>query len=733
MSALTLRQQFKSMPVSRRVWWSGLAVLLLLIVMIVTTSWALRERVIDNWKRQMDGMTLVLAEQMSASLVQVSEALNDLTKYAEFHARVGDGNMRQTLSSLKTHQFLKDSITNLSIADVATFVGSNGDNINFSRHHPVKNINLSDRDYFRHHLAHAGEAVYVSDPVRNKGNGKWTFYLSRRIHGPDGSFYGVALVGVSIDKILAIHEKTVRYLGPHASISLFKSGAELKLISRWPFVERMIGQTNLGGTAHQILKVQGRSEGHVLTDSPRFSSGAEEMRLGTLRAVRGFPMHLLTVSTEDAYMAAWHDLAWLWGGAAFITLSLLLAALYWLVESLRKVEEALALMHQLQQEAQQASMAKSSFLATMSHEIRTPMNGILGMAQLLALPSMTEEERQKHARTILSSGRTLMILLNDILDHSKMEAGKLKLTVAPTAIEGVIEESKSLFEPLALARGLKLKSEWQGQPGAWYVMDGIRVRQMISNLVSNAIKFSEEGEICIVASELSRPDKSVRMLRFEVRDTGVGLSKAQQAQLFKPFSQVESSPDSRRKGTGLGLSTVKSLAKLMGGEVGVESERGLGATFWFTIRVHAAKDHEQTVLPLEVNPADMETATVLIAVDDVSSEVVLKASLDKWGYRYQLSENARQTVVVMTQQARPSLVLIGPMRAQSPEFGAIREMRAWESRQAAGRGVVLGLLASPNDAIECEGQEAGVDDWVMLPLNLKVLKQKLGHYFQNHR
>jgi len=243
-------------------------------------------------------------------------------------------------------------------------------------------------------------------------------------------------------------------------------------------------------------------------------------------------------------------------------------------------------LYAARQAAEAANIAKSLFLATMSHEIRTPMNAILGMAQLLLKPELKDAERLQYSRTILGSGQNLLTLLNDILDFSKIEAGKVTLESIALQPEQIIHETRDLFTEIARTKGLRIEVNWGG-PADPYFGDPHRLRQMLFNLVSNALKFSTQGLVRIEACEISHSEHFA-ILEFAVSDSGIGIPKETQALLFQPFSQTDGSSTRRYGGTGLGLSIVRDLAQLMGGEVGVESDGGQGSRFWFRIQARYA-------------------------------------------------------------------------------------------------------------------------------------------------
>jgi signal transduction histidine kinase/DNA-binding response OmpR family regulator len=378
--------------------------------------------------------------------------------------------------------------------------------------------------------------------------------------------------------------------------------------------------------------------------------------------------------------------------------------------------------------ADRANRAKSEFLANMSHEIRTPMNGILGMAQLLLMPGLREEDRLGYVRTILNSGQTLLALLNDILDLSKVEAGKIVLESGAFEPGHLMSDVQSLFADAAAQKGLRLDMMAGGPLEQWYQGDPLRLRQMLSNLVGNAIKFTATGGVDLSVHAL----ENETMLEFSVTDTGIGVSEETRQVLFRPFTQADSSTTRQFGGTGLGLSIVRHLALLMGGDAGVDSTPGAGSRFWFRIPARSAdatgQFHTTGTAPGPERSScspQVLAGRVLVVEDNATNRRVIAAMLERLGLQVELAEDGREGVERLSNDPLPDLVLMDIQMPVMNGYEASARIRERETELGSRHLPIVALTANAYETDHRQCLDAGMDDYLTKPIDFVRLQQTL--------
>ena len=388
--------------------------------------------------------------------------------------------------------------------------------------------------------------------------------------------------------------------------------------------------------------------------------------------------------------------------------------------------------------AQAADRSKSAFLATISHEIRTPMNGVLGLLELLSLGSLAPAQRTQVA-TIRESAQSLLRIIDDLLDISKIEAGRLDLSPEPASVAEIVASVTAAYAGVASSKNLILEEEVDPGISPCVMVDHLRLRQILNNLVSNAIKFTDRGKVSL-AARLVAHEEGHDVVRFTVRDTGIGVSTANQAKLFQPFMQAESHTTRRFGGTGLGLSICQRLAGMMGGAIKMESAEGRGTTMTFELRLPVAAGSPAAARPGRLQPeqlenpafreapsvavAELERTLVLVADDHPINRLVLQRQLATIGYASECAENGRE-MLDLWRTGRFSLLLTD---CHMPEIDGYEVALTVRSEERDQNLAAIPIIACTANAMKGEAErclEVGMNDYLAKPVQIPELAAKL--------
>ncbi|MDR3439129.1 ATP-binding protein [Telmatospirillum sp.] len=589
----------QSVTPGRLVLAAGSVFIVLVAALAAATIYFQRQQSVEDWRVNLINFARLLGEHArqtinAADLVQRSIA----DRVVEMGVEDDEG-LRRALGSRATYDMLKDKVSGVPQIDVATIVAANGDVVNFTRSYPPPPINLADRDYFQAHFSDPDLKFFLSLPARNRVNGRWTFYLTRKIRNSRGETIGLVLTGIE-SSFFSEYYRAVNF-SEFSAISLYRDDGGL--LARMPERDESMGIL----LPQPALKALRDGLSALITREPRLVDQADtRFRIAAPIAISGYPLAVVVTATEELVFGDWRRKAILIGSGSLALCLSFAMLMVWIARLMTNRETAMALARQARDAAERANLSKSEFLAMMSHEIRTPLNGILGMVTLLSDTGMTNSQRHL-TETVRVSSEALLTIINDILDYSKLEAGRLDLEDYPYDVGILVEGVADVFAPHLAEKGLVLDLQIAPEAAGRYLGDANRVRQVLLNLVGNAVKFTEHGRIRIEVLMEHREGRE--WLSFSVTDSGVGIPADIQGRLFARFTQGDSSTARRYGGSGLGLAISKNIVELMGGRIGVRSDEGQGSCFWFDLPLRRAdaEDHPEATAGLQAVVCGPET------------------------------------------------------------------------------------------------------------------------------
>ncbi len=628
----------------------------------------------------------------------------------------------------------------LPVLDGLRVVNPQGENAYGIGVTPGVKTSVADRAYFSRLRSDPNAGLVISEPVVGRVSRKWSVIFARRVNMPDGSFGGLVYGTIAMDNFQTMFSSID--VGKHGTIAV--RGEDLTLITRFPEPQ---GTNSAIGKRDASAELQRMVKEHKDVGRYRTAGNFDHVeRTYSYRKVANQPLYIIVGLAYEDYITAWRSEAagvlalvgmfilgtlisawlayrgWVRRAAALAALARQEAEL---LDANRQFEQATVRANDMAVQSAMANAAKSEFLANMSHEIRTPMNGVMGMLELLLKTNLGEGQRHQ-AELAYRSAESLLTILNDILDLSKIESGKMELDPTSRDLCQLVQDVGHMIAIQARSKDVEVIVQYDAAAQRWLRCDAVRMRQILTNLAGNAVKFTQRGHVKIsVTSDGTENGKA--MMHLSVADTGIGISADKLERIFEKFTQADASTTRHFGGTGLGLTITRSLVEMMGGRIWVESHPGQGSTFHCVIPLEPAQPEQAPKTSPARQQADADAAQavrplrVLLAEDNPVNQIVATELLQYLGHTTLVANDGQEAV----QAARDGTFDLILMDVQMPKvngFEATAQIRAAE--RALGRHTPI--IAMTANALKGDRERclaAGMDDYISKPINGRRLAE----------
>ncbi|MGZ5080495.1 MAG: ATP-binding protein [Usitatibacter sp.] len=715
-----------------------------LLIVVLTTGaclflWRTRVDTLDEWQQYLSNFSTMTGAHALQSVKATDLVLERIVDQVAGMGVETEEDLRDAMGTREAYAMLRGNAHHVSQIAAASVVALNGDFINFTREYPTPPLNVADRDYFREHVADPLTEVSISAPVQNRATGEWTFFLLRTIRSKSGRPIGIAMAGINCAFFEDFYRTTVPG-GSGSSIGL--SRRDGVMLARFPSDDSLIGRSFKGSTSYTMM-ADGRERATAVVSTSRLSDPlSDSMRIIAVNTVSEYPLYITVVVPGRLVLARWENTSWFVGISTLILDLVIWGLTLWIDRLLKRERAIIEKLRASKMTADAGNEAKSGFLAMMSHEIRTPMNGVLGMLEILSLTKLDADQRASLS-VVRDSGDSLLRIIDDILDFTKIEAGKLELQPEPASIAKIVDRLCNIYSGSASGKGLVLQCNVDPAISPILSVDPLRLQQILNNFVSNAIKFTDKGKITVRAEFVERRGEE-EVVRFTVNDTGIGVSEEEMSRLFQPFTQAGAGSDRRQGGTGLGLSICRKLATLMGGDVEMFSVKGAGTTMILTVALPIPEPSEiaqfapsATTISATVvaerrhapkaSQAEAEKTLILLVDDHPINRMVMARQVDMLGYAAETAEDGFAALDLWS-TGRFALVITDVNMPEMDGYELTRRIREVEAATGRARTPIIACTANAMDGEAEKCLAAGMDDYIAKPTQIPQLAEKLDHW-----